>query len=613
MPLPLELIAEQPQQQPALPAAIDEAPFDPAQFGAVEAEDIPFDPTQFGAVLGVNKEKGAPIGVRIAVGASKSPGDKLATLKGHFPDAMAFGQDNFIYTDPESGEVTLYNPEGLDLGDIQENGRIVWEMVGGTLGATAAAVGGQMGPQILAPEEIVTVPLAAGAGAAFAGQAYDAVTQLMFPYQDTQSFLERAALGTTDFLLNATGQRAADIAGKALSTWKNSMIAGTKKGDQGLINAFESMGVKPTGGLIAPENRIARIEAALSKAPGGSEIIGKEQNRVLDGIAEYSLRLSKGWAGPEGRELAGMGIKEGAEKFVQQFKATAGKLYDEVDTHLPPGAKTKAANLGDELTRIVDDYKDNPAFKEVLVPPSIRQLLNAYNASVKPGEAAKTVFRQGELGIMERVAVPAVPGGGITYKTLKALRTDLGNSINDKALIGDVNRAQKIQLYNAISDDMMELASATSPEALQKITRANSFWKAGRSRIDDLLQPVVNKKLNQDVFQAAISKAKGGPQTLNALKKSLPKEDWDNLVAAQIAEMGVSKANGGAFSAQQFFNNFSLLSKSGAAKSLFSDPRHKGLEVAMDNLAKSSEALLKVQKLSSMQGPTNRMNLMFQL
>ena len=130
----------------------------------------------------------------------------------------------------------------------------------------------------------------------------------------------------------------------------------------------------------------------------------------------------------------------------------------------------------------------------------------------------------------------------MSYKTLKALRTKIGAALDDRQLIGDTSQGELKQLYGALSDDMTLAAAKAGPEALKAADRASKFWGAGRSRIDDVLTPVVNKKLSQDIFQAAMSGAKSGSQKLRALKKSLPKNEWDAVVAQQIKEMGLAKA-----------------------------------------------------------------------
>jgi hypothetical protein len=57
---------------------------------------------------------GAPLGVRAAVGSATTMQDKLATLKQYFPDAQPYDKENFIYTDPKTGQkFDLTNPTSV--------------------------------------------------------------------------------------------------------------------------------------------------------------------------------------------------------------------------------------------------------------------------------------------------------------------------------------------------------------------------------------------------------------------------------------------------------------------------------------------------------------------
>ena len=63
----------------------------------------------------IDKRTGAPAFARAVVGGAPEK-DRLANLKRFFPDAVAYGDDNFVFTDPGTGRPTLYNPPGIDFG-----------------------------------------------------------------------------------------------------------------------------------------------------------------------------------------------------------------------------------------------------------------------------------------------------------------------------------------------------------------------------------------------------------------------------------------------------------------------------------------------------------------
>ena len=136
---------------------------------SVESEDIPefsdnylLEIAQRRLSDSVDTQSGAPAGVRAQVAAAQKPEDKLATLQKFFPDASPveafdpdygatkFGRGNFVFTNPETGKLTLFDEDirlfGIPiptLGDVADVGPEIAETVGGIgTGALAAAAAG---------------------------------------------------------------------------------------------------------------------------------------------------------------------------------------------------------------------------------------------------------------------------------------------------------------------------------------------------------------------------------------------------------------------------------------------------------------------------------------
>jgi hypothetical protein len=549
---------------------------DPTQFGAQPLE-VSIDPTQFGGLTAVDEEVGAPLRVRTAVGAAAKPSDKLETLKTYYPDARSWGGDNFIYTDPTTGNQTLYNPKGMDTGDVSENARMIFEFLGGTAGGAIAVAAGQLGPQIATPEEIVTVPAAVGVGSAIGGQAYDYMADMFFPNVETRTILEHTAGAGVDVMANAVGQRAGDlleVAAKSVIA-KGSDLA--KKGSSEIYSAFQRVGVEPTAGAVSGSKPIQSIENALSNLPSSAEVIGEKAVKSLDALGDYARKLASDVSPSEGREAVGTGIKSGVNKFVKDFQSKGKDLYDKLDEFIPGGTRVKTDTFRQNLNEVVGQFQADPAFAAVLDSPLVKQLSSAMEQSEKLG--------------------------GMSYQTLKSLRSKIGAAIDDKTLLGDASQAELKRLYGALSDDMAIAASNAGPTALKTFERANSFWAAGRSRIDDVLQPVANKKLNQDIFQSIMSGSKAGSEKLRAFKKSLPLSEWNKVVGQQIRELGMAtpgaqNAAGDLFSPATFLTNFNKLGKE-SRQVLFGGKQFAGLDNAIDDLVTVSAALKEVSKMAN--------------
>ena len=71
----------------------------------------------------IDTKTGAPANVRAAVSAAQKPDDRLATLRKFYPDAVPvqaidpqdgvakYGFGNFVYTNPETGKLTLFDED----------------------------------------------------------------------------------------------------------------------------------------------------------------------------------------------------------------------------------------------------------------------------------------------------------------------------------------------------------------------------------------------------------------------------------------------------------------------------------------------------------------------
>jgi len=326
---------------------------DPADFGATT---VTIDPAQFGALTDLDEERGAPVRVRTAVGATANRADELSTLQMYYPDATPWGTDNYVYTDPETKNRTLFNPKGLDVGDVSESARAIFEFIGGSIGGAAAAIGGQLGPQVAFPEEAVTVPLAIGAGAAGAGLVYDTMTDLFFPNVETRSMLQRVGDVSVDVMANAAGASA----GRLLEKGVKAGVTKAKGVTGELAKAFKEMGAKPTAGAISGSKTIQNIEQALSKLPASSDVIGKEYTKLIDDMGKYAENIARGGSPIEGREAVGGQIQVGVKNFVDRFKVKASELYDLVDNFIPSNVRSPANGLGGQLNktlvRIVTSY-----------------------------------------------------------------------------------------------------------------------------------------------------------------------------------------------------------------------------------------------------------------
>jgi len=514
-------------------------------------------------IFDIDAVSGAPANVRTALSGAKSQQDKLATLQKYYPESQALG-DRLLFKNPNTGRMTYVNPQGPDAGDIGGAAGGIGEFVGGTLGAvagTAAAPG-------------IGSVVGAGVGAVAGREAVEAAVRQAFPTVDSRGMLNRAGDATVTFLTNAIGQKAGEVlqkfGGKAIR--KVGRMVGKGEDTASLMNAYVEIGAQPTAGTISGSKTIQQIESSLQGMPVSADVLDKSYQSTIDAMDKYSRGLISSLGGKGDAELAGEAAQKGVEKFAKEFSFKGGKLYDELDKFVKPGTQIATPEFNSTVKEVMTKYSRDPEFAEILTPKTIKMLSKAVEATEQRG--------------------------GMAYSTWQSLRKQLANEMSSKGVLDDVNTAEIKRLYGAISDDMGTAASGLGDDAFKAFNRANSFWRAGRTRLDDVLTPLVSKSNGVKIYNAV---TKGSPKEILALRKSIPKKEWNQVVAQVFENLGratpgAQSAAGDVFSPATFLTNYNKMS-AGAKRQLFGhDPI---LSKSIDNLSKVAGAIKDMANVSN--------------
>lgn len=554
------------------------------QFGGIEVDEL----DQFGGIpvrsTDLDPTTGAPARVRSAIAAAPI-GDKLTALRQFYPDARQEG-DNYVFTNPETGRPTTFNPEGLDVGDVAEFGRGAAEFAGGAIGGGLALLAGQLGPQIATPEEAVTVPLGVGLGAATAGDIYDLAIRGIYDIEDSRSALERASGSVGSAIVNATGQKLGEIAEQGI---RSGVSAGGRlvgKTSEEIRDAFQRLGADPLAGAVSGSRTIQGIEQALAKLPLSADVIGRKYSNTISQMDDFVKRIASRITRKEGTEQVGRTIQNGVESFKTRFQVQAGDLYDQLWKKLPENERVPIDNFRSALDRSIGQFADDPAFQGLLDSPSIRKLAEAAEGS-----------------------------DSVTVRTLKALRTKIGRELDDKAILSDSTNAELRQLYGALSEDIR--LAAEGAEALSEFNRANNYWAAGRARLDDVLRPIVQSgaadKIYNKVFGPEGQALRTTTSTIRSLVRSIPKEDSQVMAAEFVRRMGQSAPSQAgferavAFSPARFLTQYNKM-PDGAKNAVFNTV--PGLRASIDDLAKVSAAIKDTHAMTNSSGTAGQLMFM---
>jgi hypothetical protein len=221
----------------------------------------------------IDSKSGAPATVRGVVGPSGelSEDDRLATLRSYYPDAVPYGEDNFLFFDKGLGKFTLFNPPGLDVGDATEYTKTGVEVIGGTLGGLAGSLLGPLGTAggIIAGTE-VSARLFDFTTGVFGGR-------VRTPKTIAGEFAESGTRAALTIGGEVVGRGVAE-AGKRVLTGVSPKV---RNAASDLIAKFESLGIEPVGAAIGRKGMLGRMGAGLEQMVAADHIMRRQAEKVV--------------------------------------------------------------------------------------------------------------------------------------------------------------------------------------------------------------------------------------------------------------------------------------------------------------------------------------------
>lgn len=223
---------------------------------------------------------------------------------------------------------------------------------------------------------------------------------------------------------------------------------------------------------------------------------------------------------------------------------------------------------------------------QVMSPQAIEQRLTPDSAIDQQNFGSDYVEKQINDYLTSQV------DGKLPYEALRKLRTLVGGELENTSLVSDVPRSKWKAVYAALSQDMEE--AATTPEAKQALDRANRYFNARATRIDEIDRVIDRNGGPEKIYQAVMGGVKDGGSTLRAVMQSLPEEGQKAVTAAALRRMGLANpgaqdAAGETFSAATFLTNWNKASPE-ARRALF-DRYGPGFSSDLDKVAKVAERI----------------------
>ena len=326
----------------------------------------------------------------------------------------------------------------------------------------------------------------------------------------------------------------------------------------------DSLGIVPTLGMGSKTGAV--VSGAMEANPFATGRLAQDTQRVAGEIQDVAGDIVSRVGQPTNNVGAGEALQRGADVFVQGTSKTADKLFSRVDDLIPETTRIAAPETAAALRDTLRGFEGTPEIAS-------RLGLNAFSKLADELES-----------------------GGLTWKAARQLRSDIGQSLkSQKGPLANMDEARLKLAYGKLSEDLSAAAEAAG--AGQAWSRANQYYKARMTRVDDVLKQTLKADTPEkafDNFMALTKKdsGRGSLAKLQGIKKSLPADDWSDVAATALNKLGEATAGrqsaaGDAFSPDTFLTNWNKMSPE--AKVILSDGMDKGVKTELDALARVIE------------------------
>jgi len=523
----------------------------------------------------IDRDTGAPSYIRAIVGSVYDDADRLATIQQYYPDAQPYDDNNFIFTNPDTGKPTVFNPKGMDTGDIAGATREIMTSVGSGLGAAAGALAG--GGVASVPMSVV----GAGFGASMAAGYYDA---LVAKYtKDNRGLGRRVVENLGEGVISATGESI----GQAITPLAKKALGGASAKAQQVLSAFKQFGIEPSLPAVTGGKGMARIEAGLAQTPSSADIIAKQVDDVIGQTQKAVSGIVKKYGTPVSTQDAGGVIKQAVVKAGERIGFRQEQLYNEA----------------------YDAMGEN-----VLVGVgSAQKLLKDMTQEV--ASAPKSMAPKLKSAMTELSAIIADAGDeGIDFQALRQVRTAIGKDLDNPFTQSGVENAARKRIYAALSEDLANVAEQVSPEAAKMLKTADRYTRIYETQYRQTMNKIMQYDAEEKAYNFALSGAEYGGSMLGKLKTLFKPEEWDTVSASVLNKLGKASAGqqdatGELFSINTFLTNWNKMSPE-AKEVLFNTKGNKETYQALNKLTGLMSKLKEVgrsQNTSNTAGAINTM------
>jgi hypothetical protein len=343
---------------------------------------------------------------------------------------------------------------------------------------------------------------------------------------------------------------------------KPAAAAGAPNAFASTVQRFDRAGVSPMAAVAGGRGASAVTNAVAENPFAGALVRGRLRNAVeqTDAAAQ---RLASGYGETRGPQITGENVQSGVQRFAQDrnaptsFAAKAGARYDDVFNQLDTAMAGKTSP--GRASAVVDDQYPGKVTVggSQIETPATSAALGSINAGTQSA-AIGDLIADPTLSKAAKALTQAQGAADMSFNDLRRLRTWTRDAQKNPELRQNIGSANLQRIEGALTQDIYaNAAKLGSPDLAQQLRRTDQFYAAGQSRIQNALDSFASAKSGEGAYsrvvQAAGSTASADAQKLLSLKRSLAPDEWGDVAANAISEMG-RQAPGAAPAGEQGFS-----------------------------------------------------------
>jgi hypothetical protein len=546
----------------------------------------------------LDEQSGASFFDRFVMGLAPNKKSRDLTMSKKFPESVKVGNNYAIYDDSIGG-AKMFNPSGFDFGDVAEFGGR------GAIAIAPNIFGAYQGQKIGSPfggyGKVAGGVVGAGLGETVGGVSADQVFKA-FGGEIDRTVPEYLSARGFDFTLGSVSEFITPYILKQIKKPFAGFTKKTREKSAQNIKNFEEANVSPSSLSVLSEGQnfglVRDLEYILGNIPIAKEKISKAGLQIQKDMGESLIRTSNYLVDSPAlvNNITLNNItKNGIESGVTKFKTKSTALYNESFDLVKLSGDDFAVNVP-SFVSILDEIAKP---KGANITKVVTKKMAKEDPSLKVGETIVvgkkgSVLQSPKLIKLRQEILDKIEDGTLTFKELRNYRSLIGSALTNANLADDISKAEYKRLYGALSEDLKVFLKDTDKAAYTKFLRADNYYKASQKRINDILQPILNKVDQDRIINFLFKESQEGSKYINGLKKSLKPEEFAYIQNAIIQKLGKIKPSEGmnydAASAAELFNSNTFLTNWNkidpkAKDFLFSSKKYADLRKDLDRLA----------------------------